>query len=60
MQMVHRPCCNASSLQGTDGTLLLFIDTPPITVLSPYTKFLKIELYGMFSSENGKWGKMNL
>ena len=30
LQMSHLPCCNASSLRGTGGTLLLFIGIPPL------------------------------
>lgn len=42
---------------GTKGTLLLITDIPSHPVLGGDTQFLKIELYGMFSSENGKWAK---
>lgn len=39
---------------GRDGTLLLFIDTLPIAVLSGYPELEKVELYAKFSSDNGR------
>lgn len=59
MQMVHLLGSSASLPVGADGTLLLLRDISLIKVLSEYTALFKIELYGMFSCENGKWVKIN-